>query len=241
MGMKIESPPGTSHSTLTPGIVARVGQVAFGVVLEAVILFVAAGRLDWSWAWVFLGIYVIAIVINGTFLSRSPETIAERGQGYQKMKDWDKTVSGLWSLAQFILVPLVAGLDMRFNWTQEFGATWHIVGAVLFAVGLALFGWAMITNAYFSTVVRIQNDRGQTVCRTGPYRWIRHPGYVGANLQSVGIPFLLGSRWALIPAIVAVAAMVVRTSLEDRTLQAELPGYGDYMREVHYRLIPRIW
>jgi len=148
-----------------------------------------------------------------------------------------------WSLepAQFLVLTLVVGLDMRFGWTRELGAAWHVAGAVVFAVGLGLFGWAMITNAYFSTAVRIQVDRGQTVCRNGPYRFVRHPGYAGALLQSLGIPFLLGSLWALIPGITAAALMIIRTSLEDRMLQAELPGYRDFVQEVHYHLIPGIW
>ncbi len=99
----------------------------------------------------------------------------------------------------------------------------------------------MITNAYFSTAVRIQGDRGQTVCRTGPYQFVRHPGYIGTFLQSLGIPFLLGSLWALIPGIMAVVFMIIRTSMEDRTLQAELPGYQDYIQKVRYRIIPGIW
>jgi len=99
----------------------------------------------------------------------------------------------------------------------------------------------MIANAYFSTAVRIQSDRGHTVCRTGPYRFVRHPGYVGFILQSLGTPFLLGSLWTLVPGITATVLMIIRTSLEDRTLQAELPGYRDFVQEVRYRLVPGIW
>lgn len=99
----------------------------------------------------------------------------------------------------------------------------------------------MITNAYFSTAARIQSDRGQTVCRDGPYRLVRHPGYAGTVLQSLGVGVLLGSVWALLPGIVAAGLMLPRTSLEDRMLQAELPGYAEYVREVRYRLVPGIW
>jgi protein-S-isoprenylcysteine O-methyltransferase Ste14 len=109
------------------------------------------------------------------------------------------------------------------------------------AVGYGLAAWAMDANAYFSTVVRIQSERGHTVCRSGPYRFVRHPGYVGYTLQALGMPFLLGSLWALLPALVMAVAMVIRTVLEDRTLQAELPGYREYAQEVRYRLVPGIW
>lgn len=142
---------------------------------------------------------------------------------------------------QFISLPLIAALDVRFGWTANLGLEWHVAGGVLFAAGLALFGWAMITNAYFSTAVRIQSDRGQTVCRTGPYRLVRHPGYSGTLLQSIGMPLLLGSWWALIPGLLAAASMTVRTAFEDRLLQSELPGYMAFAHEVRSRLIPGIW
>ncbi len=240
MNTESEIPPIERRQDVVGGIVKRFGQIAILLIVQAAILFLTAGRLNWTWAWVFLGIYLVSVSINTFGMRNSPETIAERGQARME-KDWDKAVSGLWSLAQFLVLPIVAGLDMRFGWTRELGTAWHIAGAVVFAVGLGLFGWAMITNAYFSTTVRIQSDRGQVVCRTGPYRFVRHPGYVGAILQSLSIPFLLGSLWALIPGITAAILMIIRASLEDSTLQTELQGYQDYAQRVRYRLIPGIW
>ncbi len=234
-------PPTKSRPNVAAGIIMRFAQIAIVFVLQALILFAAAGRLDWIWAWVYLGIDVMTVAINSIFLRRiNPETIAERGQP-KEMKDWDKVVSGLWALALYLAVPLVAGLDERFGWTPEPGAAWNIAGAAVLEAGLALFSWAMIVNAYFSTAARIQSDRGQTVCRTGPYRFVRHPGYVGAIFQSLGTPILLGSLWGLIPGLIAAALIVVRTAFEDRMLQAELPGYPDYARDVRYRLVPGIW
>lgn len=222
------------------GTVARAAQVAIGFVFVAVVLFLAAGRLNWTWAWVFLGVYLASIATNSAFLRTRLETVAERGR-FKNMRDWDKIVGGLWALAQFLLLPLVAGLDRRFGWSGQLEVIWHVAGSVVFALGLGLFGWAMIANAYFSTVARIQSDRGQTVCRAGPYRVVRHPGYAGAVLQSLGIPLLLGSWWALIPAGGATMLMIARTCLEDRMLRAELPGYQAYVEEVRYRLAPGIW
>jgi len=135
----------------------------------------------------------------------------------------------------------VAGLDVRFGWARDPSVAWHLAGAIVLAVGLEVTSWAMLANAYFSTAVRIQSDRGQTVCTTGPYRFVRHPGYVGVILQCISAPILLGSLWALIPGITATVLIVIRTSLEDRTLQAELTGYQDYVRKVRYRLVPGIW
>jgi protein-S-isoprenylcysteine O-methyltransferase Ste14 len=241
MNTASEIPPTEQHPNIAAGIAARFGAVAIGFALQAIILFLGAGRLDWTWAWGYLGISLVSVLINGTIMLRtSPETVAERGRPTE-MKDWDKVVGGLWSLTQFLGLPLVAALDVRFGWTRGLSAAWHLAGAVVLAAGLGLSGWAMIANAFFSTAVRIQSERGHTVCRTGPYRFVRHPGYVGFNLQSLGIPCLLGSWWALIPGIIAAAFMVIRTSFEDRLLQAELPGYPDYVQEVRYRLVPGIW
>jgi protein-S-isoprenylcysteine O-methyltransferase Ste14 len=241
MSTESKVPTTKSESSVTAGVLARFAQVAIVFIVQGGLLFLAAGNLSWIWAWIFLGIYLISVIINSLFLMRtSPETVAERGQA-KLTKDWDKVVSSLWALFQFLIIPLVAGLDARFGWTSGLGNGWHIAGALVFAAGLSLFGWAMITNAFFSTAVRIQTERGQTVCRSGPYRFLRHPGYLGAILQSIGIPILLGSLWAMIPGIVAAALMVIRTSLEDRTLQAELPGYPDFVQEVPYRLVPRLW
>jgi protein-S-isoprenylcysteine O-methyltransferase Ste14 len=235
----------STHSRIEPnllaGILARFGQVVILLLVQGIILFLAAGTPKWIWAWAFLGIYLVGMMINGFFLIRAnPETIAERGKAKLE-KDWDKLIGGLWSLVQFLLLPLVAGLDARFGWTRDLSSNWNLLGAVGFAAGLELFSWALIANAYFSTVARVQKDRGQTVCKTGPYRFVRHPGYVGAILQSLAIPLLLGSIWALIPGVIAAALMAARTSFEDRMLQEELSGYKDYAREVRYRLVPGVW
>jgi protein-S-isoprenylcysteine O-methyltransferase Ste14 len=236
-----DSPQGKSQAKVVSGIIARASQIAVVFVLQAALLFLAAGRVAWLWAWAFLGIYMVSVAVNGLFMLRTgSETIAERGRP-KEMRDWDKLVSGLWSVAQFLVIPLVAGLDIRFRQSGDIGVGVHIVGAIVFAAGLALFGWAMITNAFFSTVVRIQEERGHSVCREGPYRFVRHPGYAGTVLQSVGGPLLLGSWWAVFAGLAAAGLMIIRTSLEDRTLRAELPGYGEFARDVRYRLVPGIW
>ncbi|HEY5118276.1 MAG TPA: isoprenylcysteine carboxylmethyltransferase family protein [Anaerolineales bacterium] len=241
MKSKAENPPTNDRPNLIAGILSRFGAIVFMLALEATILFLAAGRLDWIWAWIFIGINLAVVLVNGTILMRTnPEIVAERGRP-KEVKDWDKAVSGVWALAQYLAIPLVAGLDARFGWTHGLGIAWNIAGGVVFTAGMALFGWAMITNAYFSTAARIQSDRGQTVCRSGPYRFVRHPGYSGTVLQSVGTSFLLGSLWSLIPTAAAVACMVARTVLEDRMLQNELPGYKDFARDIPHRLVPGVW
>jgi protein-S-isoprenylcysteine O-methyltransferase Ste14 len=235
----VQAPRG--HPEVLRGIVARAVQIGFVLVVEGALVFGGAGRLDWVWAWAYIAIYLASIAVNATLLLRaSPEMIAERGRPAE-FKRWDAVISGAWSLFQFAAIPLVAGLDARFAWSGAVGIGWHLAGGLAFAAGLALFGWAMVENAYFSTAARIQGDRGQTVCRTGPYRFVRHPGYSGTILQAAGMAVLLGSWWALLPALAASALITLRTVLEDRMLQAELPGYPDYSRMVRFRLVPGIW
>lgn len=231
----------TLEPATAKGVAMRFGQVVFVLLLQATILFTAAGSVSWIWAWVYLGISVASLVINGTIMLRtSPETIAERGR-LGKSERWDKLVSGAWALALFLVVPLSAGLDARFGWTRRLGPEWNVGGALLLSLGLGLAAWAMIANAYFSTAVRIQSERGHRVCRSGPYRVVRHPGYLGFVLQSLGTPLTLGSLGSLIPGIAAAVLMTVRTVLEDRFLQFRLPGYSEYAKEVRYRLVPRVW
>jgi protein-S-isoprenylcysteine O-methyltransferase Ste14 len=229
------------NNELKAGIVKRIIQVFLTLLFQAGMLFISSGRLNWLWGWVFIGMNLVGIAINAGFMFRlSPETIAERSRT-EGMKSWDKVVGGLWAVIYFIVMLLVAGLDERFGWTAKASLLSHIAGCLAFVTGWCLFSWALIENAYFSTVVRIQDDRGQTVCTTGPYRMVRHPGYIGAIFQTIGIPFLMGSAWALIPAAVATILMIIRTQLEDRTLHEELQGYKDYAKKVRFRVIPGIW
>ncbi len=241
MHTQSDTPPTNPKSNVATGVATRIGTVAIFIALQAVLLFLAAGRIDWTWAWVYLGICLVIPLVNGTIMLRTNlETVAERGRP-KGTADWDKVVSSFFALALYLVLPLVAGLDARFGWTRELNIAWNAAGAFALVAGFGLASWAMIANAFFSTGVRIQDDRGHTVCRTGPYQFVRHPGYVGFILQSLGTPLLLGSWWALVPGLAATAFMVIRTAFEDRMLQAELPGYRDFVQEVRYRLVPGIW
>jgi protein-S-isoprenylcysteine O-methyltransferase Ste14 len=205
-----ETPPPKKQSEVTSGILSRAMQILVMFVIMGLELFLGAGTLDWVWAWVFLGIGLASVSINAFFMMRtSPETIAERGRP-KEVKAWDKWIGGAWMIGQYFLVPIVAALDIRFGWTGEIPIGWHLLGAAGYALGLGLTSWAMVSNAYFSTAVRIQLDRGQQVCRTGPYHYVRHPGYVGFFIQALSVPLLLGSSWALLFAIPAGILMVIR-------------------------------
>lgn len=221
-------------------MVQRVVQVILVTAFQAALLFLSAGRLDWIWAWVFLGLYAGGILINGAFLLRyNPRTIAERATA-EGMRDWDKVVGGLFGVVYFIAIPLLAGLDRRFDWSSMALAV-HLAGAAFFVSGFALFSWSMVANAHFATVVRIGQVGKHAVCDRGPYAHVRHPGYVGAILQALGLPLILGSWWALLAGAAAALLLVVRTALEDRALHEDLPGYEEYARRVRYRLLPGVW
>jgi protein-S-isoprenylcysteine O-methyltransferase Ste14 len=218
-------------------------QAALGLVAYGVILFLAAGRVDWIWGWAQLIILAVFLAAHPLLLIPiNPELLAEREKGIfgKGVKTWDKWIGGL---AAGALLPLwvVAGLDVRFQWTGGMPVAFHVGGLLANILGYALFLWAMGSNAFFSEGVRIQQERGHRVATGGPYRYVRHPGYAGAIAAGIATPFLLGSLWGLIPAIISAALYVVRTGLEDKTLMEELPGYREYAQQTRYRLLPRLW
>ena len=215
-----------------------VAPVCFSLVMTAACLFGSAGRLDWPNAWVLLGLSLAAGLAFTA--GRDPELAAER-RNVKAGKNWDKVLVAITVLLGPMAVWITAGLDDRFHWSigMPFVASAAGVAAALLAA--ALIAWAMRSNRFFSSVVRIQKDRGHTVVDGGPYRFIRHPGYAGVSVFTLVTPLILGSYWALAPAAVTVSVLVLRTMMEDLTLRNELDGYEDYARRVRYRLLPAIW
>ena len=216
-----------------------------GVLTVAVSLFASAGRLDWPMGWALVAIYAVWSAAQAAILiPRSPELLAERGDRSKAKESWDinlLAMIGLLTLAKQV----VAGLDLRYGWTPGLGihvATWVQVAALVIAAsGYALGTWAMVVNAFFSLVGRVQTDRGQAVVSTGPYRFVRHPGYVGVILFELATPIMLASIWAAIPGILTAALTVARTAGEDRMLRADLAGYSEYAERTRFRLLPGVW
>jgi protein-S-isoprenylcysteine O-methyltransferase Ste14 len=195
-------------------------------------------------AWIFSFLFVVASIGGRIWAERQhPGLLAERVnfEKAQEAKPWDKVLAPLMAVSLFFPPVIVAGLDHRFGWSPVFPTWLTLLGFILIAWGYAFSVWALVENRFFSSVVRIQTDRGHLVCDTGPYRIVRHPGYAGNILPLAGIVLALGSIWTLIPAMVALIITVIRTTLEDRTLQDELPGYREYAQRVRYRLIPGIF
>jgi protein-S-isoprenylcysteine O-methyltransferase Ste14 len=198
--------------------------------------------MDWAMGWVVVGLHTVTVIAQFVILMpRNPDLLAER-TGVQKGSQRMDTV--LAALAGSFL-PLagwiVAGLDIRFGWSPQMPPAVQIGAAVFFLLGWALLIWAMASNPFFSLIVRIQEDRGHTVASGGPYRYVRHPGYVGAILFQLALPFIFGSFWAFIPMGLSAPVYIVRTALEDKTLQDELDGYAEYARWVRHRLLPGLW
>jgi protein-S-isoprenylcysteine O-methyltransferase Ste14 len=235
-------------NTITPemrrAIIKWIAQATLGLVGYGLILFLAAGTLGWLWGWVLLGVIAAFLAAHVLILVPvNPQLLVERSKGIrdQGVKAWDKWVAllaaGLLPIASWV----VAGLDVRFHWTGPMALAYHVGGLLFNLLGYALFLWAMASNAFFSEGVRIQAERGHAVASGGPYRYVRHPGYVGAILAQMATPFLLGSPWAMIPGLGSAALYVLRTYLEDKTLLAELPGYKEYAQQTRHRLWPGVW
>ncbi len=219
-------------------------QSALGLVGYGVFIFLAAGSLRWVWGWVLLALSAAVLVAHVVVLVPiNPELLAEREEGFRApgTKRWDKWLTVFWASCGTVVLWVVAGLEFRLGWTAGMPLAMHIAGLALSLVGYTVFLWAMAVNAFFTEGVRIQTERGHTVVTNGPYRLVRHPGNAGAILSLIASPFLLGSWWALVPAALALGGYVVRTALEDRTLQEELPGYREYAQRTRWRLLPGVW
>ena len=226
------------HASNIPRLVFA---VAAAVAIFTVVVLWPAGRPDWLAGWVYIGIVTLYFIVSVTYLERvNPELIEARMRMGKGTKRWD-IVWGIIFGPILLAIYVVAGLDaIRFEWSTMSPLLWPL-GLVLFISGAALFSWSMGVNPFFEKTVRIQTDRGHRVIDTGPYAFVRHPGYVGFFGWCVSAPLLLGSWWAFVPAIMSVVGLVVRTALEDRTLKRELNGYTAYSERVRYRLFPGIW
>lgn len=224
-----------------PSLGRRILRGILSVVVFFALLFGPAGRWDWVAGWTFLIFTLSTVTILSLVLWRKdPELIKERTRVAENVESWDRTILrfyGVLSIALFV----VAGLDAgRFQWSF-IPPSLYVWGWVFLIGASATIWWALFTNTYTSSIVRIQDDRGHKVVTKGPYKYVRHPMYVGVILAVLSMPLVLGSWWALIPGVGIVVLFIVRTALEDRTLQAKLSGYGEYTKSVRFRLVPGLW
>ncbi len=210
-------------------------------VILSVSLFVCAGRTDYVQGWVYFCTNLLAAGMHTVAVRKNPDLILERSTPGEGVKLWDKVLLAVSTLILFLNI-ILGGLDTgRYLWSPRVHWSVYIAGAVLTLLGQRMFLAAMKENRFFSTVVRIQRERGHTVCETGPYRFVRHPGYLGMTVSLMGFPLILGSYVSAIFTVIAIVLLVIRTSLEDKTLKRELEGYARYAETTRFRLIPGIW
>jgi protein-S-isoprenylcysteine O-methyltransferase Ste14 len=207
----------------------------------ALLLFASAGTINWprGWAYFLYGLFfeICALIVSAV---KSPEMLKQRGTSHPGVRTFDKIITAGWLIVT-AATPLVAGFDaIRYKWSSiPFLAVY--IGAVLIAFANVFGIWAMVENEHFEQFVRIQTDRNHRVVTTGPYRIVRHPAYAGSIIGALGVPLMLGSCWTFVPTGAFIILVIIRTSLEDRTLLKELDGYADYAERTRYRLFPGMW
>ena len=231
-----------AHASFVNRGIARwaIKQTVFVLILAAA-LFISAGRFAEIRAWLFLALVAFIQGLTALILvPRSPDLLIERSQLKEGVKTWDIGFAVLMGYSP-VLMALAAGLETRFSAPPSSLDVGAIIAVLVAILGTLLTLWAMTVNPFFSGIVRIQQERGHSVASAGPYQYVRHPGYVGMLVFTLATPLILGSLWAFSLAALTTGITVVRTSLEDRTLQRELEGYAEYARRVRYRLVPGIW
>jgi protein-S-isoprenylcysteine O-methyltransferase Ste14 len=219
--------------------IRNIGLILLGTVIFLAVLFVAAGSMLWVNAWVLTGIILAGFVVG--VVSVDPSLLQERVGIKSGVKREDIFFSVMMGRLGPLSTYIIAGLDFRFGWSASFPLALVVAGFVSYIIGFAILLWATKENKFFSSVVRIQKERGHYVITNGPYRLVRHPGYLGSIIYMLGLPFALASYWAIIPAIATNIIAVIRTFLEDRILRRELEGYTTYVDQVKYRLLPGVW
>jgi protein-S-isoprenylcysteine O-methyltransferase Ste14 len=240
--MSESSMAGSAPSDKRTLLLRATGRAVTLPVLLGFALFFPAGRIDWPSAWALILVYAGGVYLTDVWLIvRHPGLARERLIIPRTAERWDLRII---SVVNFLLIGValpLAGLDRRFAWSPPLPAAVPAAGLILLAAMFVFTAWAMAANGFFSSAIRLQNDRGQTVAAGGPYRFLRHPGYLGMILQFLSIPFGLGTLTTCIPVLVIAGMYVYRTRQEDDFLRKELPGYAEYAGRVRYRLLPGIW
>jgi protein-S-isoprenylcysteine O-methyltransferase Ste14 len=212
------------------------------IAIQIVIFFISAGQISIRPLLYFVASFIHYLISTAVLFKLNPELISIRLKRKREgSKSWDEILMRVTNLWILIIVTSIAGLDVgRYKWLEL--DIWLILpGFLLLTISTILLNWAMVVNRHFESTVRIQKDRGHKVITTGPYKIVRHPGYLAGILSIISIPLIIGSGFTFIPVGIYIILVSIRTLLEDRTLQIELDGYSDYTKKVKYRLFPGIW
>ncbi len=216
---------------------ARIARWLISAAITVAVFYLLAGRWDlpWLWATAALG----SLLTLGMTLTIDPDLARERRRPGPGGLD---RVTRLAMAASVAAQVSVACLDIgRFHWSDTVPLAAHVLGLAVFGLGFGLLSWAVVVNRFFSSVVRIQTDRGHAIITQGPYRYVRHPGYLGMLLGYPVIALAVGSWWALVPSALCVLVVLRRLRIEDAYLQEHLAGYREYATRVPYRLVPGVW
>lgn len=234
--------PPTAAPDQRRGVLRRVLQILASILLFMLVLFGLAGTWHWVEAWLLIGVFVgCTLAAALVFTPRHPEVVAARSRMHSsEAPRWDRWFAVAYSLLS-VAVPAVAGLEYRLRGPGDWPIALVLLGVLAFALAYGLALWAMASNPFFETLVRIQRERGHVTVSSGPYAYVRHPGYVGILIIVMSMALILRSAWALVPALACCAVVIARTALEDRFLQAQLEGYAAYAGRVRYRLVPGVW
>ncbi|RPH32140.1 MAG: isoprenylcysteine carboxylmethyltransferase family protein [Bacteroidales bacterium] len=212
------------------------------IIVTGLVFFLASGEIIILRAWIYIVIYAIGgLIIGIMLLKKSPKLLNDRGKMQEGTKQFDKYVLLTYFLFAIVMTPFVAGIDRRLNLTELLPFFYLYIGIVLYIFSATFSIWPMLHNPFFEGTIRIQKEKNHNVINTGPYKIVRHPGYLGMLIGSISLPLALGSILAFIPLVIMIILIFIRTYYEDTTLQKELTGYSEYCKEVKYRLIPFIW
>jgi len=217
-------------------------RVLFQVLIGMALFYISAGRTFVFRGMIYFSLYII-LVISGVILlaGNNSEVLNERAKKRDNTKGWDKVLLKLYVLLAFFGVYIAAGLDAGRYPEARISINFIYPGILIYIFSTALSIWAMAENKYFEATSRIQTDRGQVVCSSGPYRFIRHPGYLSILLWCISVPLIFGSVYSVMPVVCVFIIVVIRTYLEDNMLKKELAGYIEYSGRVRYKLIPFIF
>jgi protein-S-isoprenylcysteine O-methyltransferase Ste14 len=229
---------------IQPPAMTTTGKVVYAISLPLgllLLVFWPAGSIAWRPGWIFIGVLLAGFGASAVWVAvANPIIYAARSRFQPGTQSWDIKLVSVMLAAMALSLPVAAFDAGRARWSNA--PAWvSVAGYGLILVGIAGTAWAQVVNPFFEPGVRLQTERHQHVIDTGPYRIVRHPGYLFGWMLFAGMPLALGSYWALIPTAVATVLLIVRTRAEDRLLQRGLAGYADYARQVRFRILPGVW
>ena len=220
------------------------------LLVSAMLVFVAplmplivSGNWRWTEAWLFAAVFIIGFIVSRLIVyKKNPDLVKERlaSARRENAEPWDKKLMAHIALSSLLFF-IAPGIEARLETLVTVPALWRFIAFAVVLGGYIFSVWALVENRFFSGVVRMQRERGQYVVTTGPYRFIRHPGYAGGMLTYPAAAVLFGSIWMMAPVLYMMLVLVIRTEKEDDMLQKNLAGYRQYSQKVRYRLFPGIW